>query len=171
MPDRSDHPASFDAARLLVECATERTRRSGPGGQNRNKVETAVVLTHSPTGIRAEANERRSQAENLRAATLRLRVNLALKVRCPVGADQPPSALWQSRCRGERIVVSESHDDFPTLLAEALDMASACAWDVKAAADRLGCTPTQLTKLFRVEARALRLVNEGRRALGLRPLR
>ena len=56
-------------------------RRSGPGGQHRNKVSTAVVITHRPTGVRAEANERRSQAENHREAVRRLRVRLAVEVR------------------------------------------------------------------------------------------
>src|SRR5262245_62118596 len=105
------HPASLPPAELLAQCQTRRTRRSGPGGQHRNKVETAVVLTHVPTGLRAEANERRSQAENLRMALFRLRVNLALEVRQLKGAA--PSALWQSRCRGGRIVLSAEHDDFP----------------------------------------------------------
>src|SRR5947209_19951057 len=92
------HPAALAADRLLAECETRRLRRSGPGGQNRNKVETAVVLTHRPTGLVAEANERRSQAENGRVALHRLRLALALAVRSPRVAACP-STLWRSRCR------------------------------------------------------------------------
>ena len=61
MKDQTVHPASLDVQRLLVDCESRRERRGGPGGQHRNKVETAVVLRHLPTGIVAEANERRSQ--------------------------------------------------------------------------------------------------------------
>src|SRR4051812_33083495 len=105
------HPAALPPDDLLRQCGMRRTRRSGPGGQHRNKVETAVILTHAPTGVQAEANERRSQAENLRMALFRLRVNVALEVRQPDASF--PSPLWQSRCRGGRIVVSGEHDDFP----------------------------------------------------------
>ena len=69
-------------------------------GRNRNKVETAIVLVHRPSRIVAEATERRSQGENLRAALFRLRLNLALDVRRPVGPDEPPSPLWASRRAG-----------------------------------------------------------------------
>src|SRR6266446_9825480 len=146
------HPAALPPDELLRQCETRRTRRSGPGGQHRNKVETAVVLTHAPTGVQAEANERRSQAENLRMALFRLRVNVALEIRQPHAAF--PSALWQSRCRGGRIVVSPEHDDFPAILAEALDAIAACGDDVKEAAERLGCTSSQLIKLLKDESRA-----------------
>src|SRR5512136_1849191 len=81
-PDRP-HPAALDLASLAAECDFRTTRRSGPGGQNRNKVETAVILTHRPTGLSAEAAERRTQGENRKYALFRLRVKLALEVRGP----------------------------------------------------------------------------------------
>ena len=170
-PTIKNHPASLNVEDLLAQCQFRRTRRSGPGGQHRNKVETAVIVTHVPTGAIAEANERRSQHQNHRVAVSRLRVNLALQVRCTRPAAAPPSRCWQARCRGGRIAVNPDHDDFPTLLAEALDALAELANDVTAAAESLRVTPSQLVKLLKLEPRALAQVNEVRRQNGLRPLR
>jgi RF-1 domain len=171
---RAIHPAAMDPAALSAECEFRATRRSGPGGQNRNKVETAVILTHRPSGIRAEASERRTQGENRRAALGRLRIELALAIRRPIdraeGGPFVPSALWRSRCRGGRIVVNPEHEDFPALLAEALDVLSAVDDDPREASERLGCSATQLVKLIGEEPRALARLNERRRQAGRHPL-
>lgn len=62
---------------LLLECEVEFFTAGGPGGQHRNKSETAVRLRHRPTGIVAAASERRSQFQNRGAALERLREKLA----------------------------------------------------------------------------------------------
>ncbi len=167
------HPATRDETTLLAECQTRRQRRSGPGGQHRNKVETAIVITHIPTGVRGEASERRSQEQNRQMAIYRLRINLAITQRFePLPAnDEVPSDLWRRRCTGGRISVNPEHDDFPALLAEALDRLAARQWEPKAAAAELACTPSQLLKLLHAEPRAFELLARRRQELGLRPLR
>lgn len=156
------HPAAIDTRLLIEQCEIRRGRRSGPGGQHRNKVETAIVIVHEPTGTRAEATERRSQAENRRVAISRLRVNLALEVRSTGSSGDLPSDLWRTRCVGGKIKVSPTHVDFPSILAEALDQVAASNFDVAAAAVSLGCSTSQLIKLLKVDPRALRFVNEQR---------
>lgn len=156
------HPAAVPLDELLRECTLRRTRRSGPGGQHRNKVETAVIITHEPSGIHAEANERRSQAQNRNVAIFRLRMKLAIGVRQPSEDAGVPSALWRSRCAGARIQVSSEHPDFPALLAEALDQLDANGWNVRQTASHLQVSPSQLTRLLKQEPRAWQLVSRGK---------
>ncbi len=52
------------------------TRGSGPGGQNRNKVETVVVVKHIPTGLAVRAETERSQHQNRQLAMDLLRSRL-----------------------------------------------------------------------------------------------
>ncbi len=161
------HPTDLDDAALLADCELEFLRRSGPGGQHRNKTETAVVLRHSKTGLSAEANERRSQADNRSVALFRLRLCLAVNVRETIEIDAPPSPLWESRCKNHRIAVSSTHADFPRILAEALDRLHANEHRINEAADQLHVTSSQLVRLFKQHPPALLLINRERQARNL----
>lgn len=162
------HPASLTGDRLLAACNERRLRRGGPGGQHRNKVETAVELTHKAFGVAAEANERRSQQENREVAAFRLRVRLALAIRTERGAK--PSELWASRTKGGKLAINSAHEDFPTLLAEALDHLVINDWETGATAEHLGVSASQLVKLLKHEPAALKLLNKQRKERGLKPL-
>ena len=166
MPEAVFHPAALPLEQLLAQCDVQFLRRSGPGGQHRNKVSTAVVLVHQPSGIRAEANERRSQAENRTEAILRLRIRLALDIRTERSSADIPSPLWKTRCHGGRIEISPTHDDFPALLAEALDILASCQFEPKSAGEQLGSTPSQLVKLLKKEPQALQMINQKRQQQG-----
>ncbi|WP_397568673.1 peptide chain release factor family protein [Schlesneria sp. T3-172] len=169
-PPDLEHPARIPVETLLRDCDVRHERRRGPGGQHRNKTESAVVIRHRPTGIEGQAAERRSQFDNHRNAVKRLRLNLALAVRTHALAEAAPTELWRSRCAGGRIGINEEHEDFPQVLAEALDVLNARNSHLHGSAEQLGCTPSQLIKLLKKEPRAFLWLNESRRRHGLSQL-
>lgn len=64
----------YDLARTLLErqVRVETFRASGPGGQHLHKTESAVRLTHLPSGVVVTASDTRSQARNREIAFERL---------------------------------------------------------------------------------------------------
>ena len=58
---------------LLRECEVETFRSSGPGGQHVNKTESAVRLTHTPSGVVVTCREERSQHRNKAICLQKLR--------------------------------------------------------------------------------------------------
>jgi peptide chain release factor len=61
----------------LKEVRWETMRAGGPGGQHVNRTESAVRVTHLPTGAQAMAMEERSQHRNRKLALARLAKKLA----------------------------------------------------------------------------------------------
>jgi ribosome-associated protein len=69
--------------KLLADCDVETYRASGPGGQHRNKTESAVRMTHRPSGIVRIATEHRSQLRTRELALERIWRALEARKRKP----------------------------------------------------------------------------------------
>ena len=83
-----------DLLGLLAECEVTPYRSSGPGGQKKNKTESAVRIRHLPTGIVRIGTESRSQSANkLRALE---RIHEALEERSRRPKPRVPSARTAS---------------------------------------------------------------------------
>lgn len=166
-----DHPACIREEKLLEDCDVQRTRASGPGGQHRNKTETAIQISHQPTGLTALAYERRSQEDNRKVAVFRMRLTLAALHRTVKSRVVNPTSLWESRCPKGKISCSDEHNDFPSMIAEAMNAVDAKSFDVRLAAAALGCSTSQLVRFIAKSAESFQALNAGRERAGLRRLK
>jgi len=158
--------------RLLAECTVETYRASGPGGQHRNKRDSAVRLTHEPTGVSATATERRSQHENRRVAVRRLRKAIALRVRAPVDTHAAPAGpLAEARTDPRWPRVSQKAPTYLVAAAQVLDRLEAGEGKVSDAAAALGVSTASLVKFLSLDTDLWTEANRLRRRFGHKPLR
>ncbi|KAK2986645.1 hypothetical protein RJ640_011723, partial [Escallonia rubra] len=142
---------------LFGQCQMDTFKTSGPGGQHRNKRESAVRLKHLPTGIVAQASEDRSQHNNRASALARLRTRVALKVRNNVDLETytPPQELLQilpakSTIRGSDCgsQIGPKNPKFALGLQSLLDLMFAVEGSVADAAKKLGLSTGALSRLI-----------------------
>ncbi|NUO80483.1 peptide chain release factor-like protein [candidate division KSB1 bacterium] len=83
LENESHSENELTVAALQGEVEITTYKASGPGGQHKNKTETAVRLKHLPTGLVVIAREHRSQLKNRELAWERLLEKLRARQRKP----------------------------------------------------------------------------------------
>jgi hypothetical protein len=157
---------------LIAQCEVDRYRASGPGGQHRNKTESAVRLRHKLSGVSAIGEDSRSQAENKLHAVRRLRAAIALEVREP--APPLPSPRLAALVAGGTAPLgakTKLTGEYWAAIAELLDLLVDGGLEIAATAQKLGITTGALSKLLLHDEAVGRAVNDLRRARKMRPLR
>ena len=167
---RLDYLLASDDA-LIGQCEVDRYRASGPGGQHRNKTESAVRLRHKLSGVSAIGEDSRSQAENKVHAVRRLRAAIALEVREPVIAISPRLQAFVQHGTAPLGAKTRLTGEYWAAMAELLDLLVDGGLEIAATAQRLGITTGAMSKLLLHDEQVGRVVNDLRRGKGMRPLR
>lgn len=97
-----------------VEVTT--ARGTGPGGQARNKTESAVIVKHRPSGLVVRCDLSRSQQQNRSTALAMLRAHLleARQTAAVKAENNARRAQVGSGMRGDKIRTIRSQDDSVT---------------------------------------------------------
>ncbi|XZE52096.1 peptide chain release factor family protein [Planctomycetaceae bacterium SH139] len=166
------HPALLTVDQLLADCELRQTRRGGPGGQHRNKVSTAIVLLHRPSGITGEAAERRSQVDNRRMAIRRLREALAVELRtAELSEGCVEGDRLRAAYRGKHFRVASDNLDRPALLALLLDDLWSAEGDTQPVAASWQTTASQIVRFLKTTPPAFQWLNRLRDEHGRGTLR
>ena len=157
-------------ASILAECDVDTYRGPGPGGQKRNKTDSAVRLRHKPTGLIVIAGESRSQHENRIRALKRLREALALRIRHEV-TDATPDAVRACIDKSGRLNVGRRDARYLPAAGALLDLLVAREGSVGDVAKWLGLTTGNVSGFLTGDEDVMTEANRIRAVFGLKPLR
>ena len=170
----------LDDDSLLSQCDVHIYKSSGPGGQHRNKVSSAVRLRHRITGLAVHSDESRSQRDNRRIALRRLRMNLACRLRRPIdpGEFVPPTVVTEcmhsvrgSKDSGRmRLTVGRRDRRFWEVAATSLDLLDIVNASPARAAAILGITTSNLVTVLKSDRHLLAAAQIQRKRHGQKPL-
>lgn len=162
----------LDDQHLLSQCEVHTYRARGPGGQKRNKTDSAVRLVHRPTGIVARSTESRSQHENRARALRRLRHTIALRMRLPVepGDYRPSEIIEEVLASQPNLRINPRNPRYNHVVAEVLDVFDATNAHLSETAGLLGISMSHLTALFRRDAKLWVCANAIRAEFNRKPL-
>ncbi len=157
---------------LLQQCKRSNHQASGPGGQKRNRVYSAVRLEHAAADLRAEASEYREAGRNLTDALQKLRLAAAFQGAALVpfvpAEDAPPAEIPEAppEYPAFRAKINPGHRDFPAVVLLALIALRLGRSEPRPAAERLGVTTSQLVKFLKIDKAVLARANELRTRAG-----
>lgn len=158
-----DELLDLDDDALLRVCRQETYRASGPGGQHRNKTDSAVRVSVRDGAIVASCADHRSQHRNRTEALRRLRIVIALELRGPIwGKAERWEGSWKLGRKDRR---------YAGFLSHIFDMMAHHDWAVGLAAEALGVSTGKLVRTLARDPQAWNAVNQARAKLGLVNLR
>lgn len=161
---RAAYAVSDDA--LLAQCDMTSCSSHGPGGQHRNKTESAVRLRHRPSGETSQCEAHREKPRNRDEALRRLRIRLAIATR---GVSDP--AWLEPYRRGRQLAIGGNGREFPLVAACILDALATASGSLAEAAASLGLSSSQLVKLLASDKEVLQAGTRIRAEHGLGPIR
>jgi len=168
---------------LLRQCDIHIYKSSGPGGQHRNKVSSAVRLLHQPTGISSHGDDSRSQHENKQLAIQRLRMNIACGLRHSINTkklDIPevvkdcifvPKNVDKLSSSKKKLQIGRKDFRFWQVVSFLLDLLEASKGKISDAAAIVDITTSNLYSVFQSERHLLSAAQQIRKKFGLTPLK
>lgn len=147
---------------ILRQCRIDTFRGTGNGGQKRNKTDSAVRLTHTPSGCTATSDASRSQHENKSMALRQLRITIALTIRNNFSC-YPAHLQWAPALTND--------NNYSLWLAIIFDLLAFHQWQPVPAAKALNKSTSALLKAIARDRGAWQVLAKYRQDHNLPPLR
>ncbi|MBG92969.1 MAG: hypothetical protein CL792_03215 [Chloroflexi bacterium] len=144
---------------LMEQCVLDKFRASGPGGQKKNKTDSAVRIRHVSSGLVGFSSESRSQHINRVYALRRLRLKIALTLRSNPPNVRSELEKFVQQTKNSSFTLNTRNSKYSIIVASLFDELSANNWKVSLTAKKIGVTSSSLNKFLRSNPELWRALN------------